>query len=1152
MNTTKARVGWSAALLFLTATHVSALDQDLRGYWQMNEGVGAEIDDASGNGNVAVGQNMAWAQGVNSAGVVLKERGWINCGNDASLSPSEAISIEAWARPWKPNFSDRPAIVHKDGSYVFGFVPGNKLGITLWLDGKEHTLSSTKTDWKDGAWVHVAATYDGEKMALYVDGEKDNEVTAGGGIDASRSFLFIGSANDEHIFWNNIDEVRVSGRAFSPEEIRATHMEGRYEVDRVDARFNAFFHKGEKRTPVAVVPGYIWIDAEDFEEYGGWWMETQFVPQMGSPYLMAAGTGTPVADAKTTVTVADAGTYKLWVRNKNWIRGYDPGPFNVVIGDVPSPVTFGTVDLEEWIWQDGGIFELEAGEVELALRDLTGHYGRCDALLLTKDLKYTPPASLTGYQGEHRRLTGAYAGETTVGDYDVVVVGAGVAGINAAISSARSGARTVLIQNRPMIGGNNSPEMGVPVLGPADYGQKNAREGGLNEEAGREQAYHFLLKWSQGAERLAAAETNLTIFLNTHVYDVERTDGFRITAVRAFDMIDGHLTRYTGEVFIDCTGDGWVGYYAGAESMRGRESCTMFGENKAPDQVDIITMSGSLFHAHTLAYNSVDTGTANPYEGPDWLWDLRYNTTNLQARKRYEGTYRSGSWWHENRGTMDDLWDPEAARDGLIRVSLSYWNWIKNYSNRQEKAANRRLLPIPVTNAKRETRRLVGDHILTQDEVLRAEPFPDRVANGGWGLDIHHPEGIFSTEGPFDFNTPVPLHNIPFRILYSKNVPNLLFAGRDVSVTHVALGTVRVQGTTGVMGQAVGTAAAMCIKYGIDPRGIYASHIGELQQQLLKDDQYIIGLKNEDPADLAREAVVTASSAMPGQSFTGEDVTVRDKAHLLNHERAMMFHRGGVTRLGRVSLLLKSDKATATDITLGVRGASAMKDFSAGEDLAQATATVPPDGESWVDFDLHFDVGAPYVWFRLPKTEGISWVLMEEGPLGSCRAYLSGEGKWVANENEFCAFRLDEPIVQPGAFGPENVVSGVARVVGNRMNMWASDPGQPMPQWIELELGKTEKINTVYLTFDTDVNDAKHCTWEYKDSERMVPECVRDYTVMLKNGTRWEVVANIRNNYQRRRIHRFPEIEASQVKIVVEGTYGDPSARIYEIRAYNE
>ena len=180
--------------------------------------------------------------------------------------------------------------------------------------------------------------------------------------------------------------------------------------------------------PTAVVPGYPWIDAEDFLDYGGWWMDTLFVPQMGSPYLMAAGTGTPVKDAVTIVEIEDAGLYRLWVRNQNCIKEYNPGTFEVSVNGTRSETIFGTEPIEEWVWQDGGLFELEEGPAELALHDLTGYYGRCDALILTKDMHYVPPFVLAGYKGEQRRLTGADAYETTVGEYDVVVVGAGVAG----------------------------------------------------------------------------------------------------------------------------------------------------------------------------------------------------------------------------------------------------------------------------------------------------------------------------------------------------------------------------------------------------------------------------------------------------------------------------------------------------------------------------------------------------------------------------------------------------------------------------------------------------------------------------------------------------------------------------------------------------
>ena len=638
--------------------------------------------------------------------------------------------------------------------------------------------------------------------------------------------------------------------------------------------------------------------------------------------------------------------------------------------------------------------------MELVIHDLTGWYGRVDALILTQDRKYMPPAEPEACRAERIRLTGV---DTTVedrGDYDVIVVGAGVAGINAALSSARNGARTALIQDRPMIGGNNSLELGVVVSGSAQHGHENSRESGLNEEIGRERAFHFHGKWSRGAEDIVAKEPNLHLFLNTHVNEVEKT-GDRIRAVKAFDMISGRRSRYTAKQFIDCTGDGWLGYYAGAEYRLGREARSEFNESHAPEKADRITMSGCLMTGHTLSYNTRKTDAPQPFNGPEWLWDLRPYTKYIEARKDFEGSHTYGRWWDENRGDVDDLWNPENARDQLIVLNLSYWNWIKNYSSLKEQAANYVLTIIPIGNAKRETRRLVGDHILTQNEVLRAEPFPDRVAVSGWSLDIHNPEGIFSKEGPFDFNTHAPLNNVPFRSLYSRNVDNLMFAGRNVSVTHVALGTVRVQGSTGVMGQAVGTAAALCVKNGVDPRGLYEQYIGALQQQLLKDDQYILNLKNEDPADLARQAAASASSFIPGAE-------------------------------------------------------------------------------------------------------------------------------------------------------PEQVLSGVSRIVDNKKNMWISDPAQPMPQSIELDLARNTELNAVYLTFDTDLNDQRHASWEFKPDERMVPETVRDYRVEVFDGQQWTVVAQVENNYQRHRRHRFNPVTASRVRVVVQATNGAPSARIFEIRLYNE
>ncbi|VGO17470.1 hypothetical protein PDESU_06066 [Pontiella desulfatans] len=991
-----------ALVLFVLLSAMVQASQDVRGHWRLDDGRGMQIADSSGNGNIGFAKNVKWERGVSNSGLLFQGEGFVNCGNDPSLNPVDGLMVEAWIKPWNLPYENHPTIVNKEGAYAFRFAPGGRLSMLLSLDGEPVELTSKKSEWQNGVWQHVAATFDGSTIALYVNGEKDSEKSLGGKrkIDRSTSYCFIGSVNGKTPSPGRMDEVRVAGRAFSEEEVMQSYKAGAFDMEREATNFSAFFQKENRREPKAVVPGFIWVDAEDFDDYGGWWMDTQFVPQMGSPYLIAAGIGKPVADARTTLTIPQAGPWRLWVRSRNWLKSHSPGRFQVSINGTPSEKTFGMADSEQWVWQLGGTFELEEGEARLAVGDLTGWYGRIDALILTRDLQYTPPMELKAYKAEVARLTGTDTSAEMMGDYEVIVVGAGVAGINAAIASARTGAKTALIQDRPMIGGNNSLELGVVVSGPAQHNHPHSREGGLNEEIGRERAYHYHGKWSRGAESVVANEPNLAVFLNTHVNEVEM-EGNRIAAVKAFDMVDGRRTRYAAKQFIDCTGDGWLGYYAGAEYRIGREARDEFDESHAPEKADNITMSGCLMTGHTLSYNTKKMDSPQPFNGPEWLWDLTPNTEYLEARNMYEGSHTYGRWWHENRGEVDDLWDPENARDQLIILNLSYFNWIKNHSSLKDDAANYALTIIPIGNAKRETRRLMGDHVLSQNEVLSAKPFADRVAAGGWSLDIHNPEGIFSKDGPFDFNTHSPMNHIPFRILYSKNIENLLFAGRNVSTTHVALGTVRVQGTTGVMGQAAGTAAAMCVDRGVDPRGLYQKHIGELQQQLLKDDQYIIGMKNEDAADLALKATLTASSAEP-----------------------------------------------------------------------------------------------------------------------KC--------------------------------GPENVISGVTRIVDEQMNLWKSDPSAAMPQWIELDLAEMQTLNAVYLTFDTDFSDKRHASWEHKDDERFVPECVRDYRVQVWSGSGWKTVADVSDNYQRRRIHRFDPVKTSKLRVVVDQTNGDPSARIFEIRLYNE
>lgn len=890
-----------------------------------------------------------------------------------------------------------------------------------------------------------------------------------------------------------------------------------------------------------LVDGFLWIEAEDFADYGDWRLDTQFVQQMGSAYLIAAGVGRPIADATTEVQLNTAGRYRLWVRAKNWIREHAPGKFAVSVNGIRAKHELGAAASEAWIWEAAGEFDLPAGAVKLALHDLTGYFGRCDALLLTRDLDYAPPSELKLLQQERSRLSGVSREPKAEGEFDVVVVGAGAAGCCAAISAARLGSRTALIQNRPVLGGNASDELGVGICG-ASVSHPNARESGIMEEAGRHKARFSHQRMSEGFRLVAEGEPNLQIFYNRHVIAATMRDPKQIAAVTAIDTLTGQQSVFRGRMFIDCTGDGWVGYYAGAKYRLGRESREEFGEDLAPPQADKITMSGCIMGNYTVSFRAQRVGRPVEYVAPPWAAKL---PPPAEFGRRIDHI-DWGDWWLEHPGDIDDLWDPERARDELLKITFGYWDFIKNRWPEREQATNHTLAFVPYMNAKRETRRLEGDYLFKQQDAQNGTVFPDRISYGGWPIDVHHAQGIFSgREGPFHCNPHVPIYTIPYRILYSVNVDNLLFAGREVSTTHIALGTVRVQGTLSTLGQAAGTAAALCLRHGETPRELGQKHLVQLQQTLLKHDQYIPELKNVDPDDLARTATVTASSIAAYEEFTREKIRHRE-GHPLNMPRAVMIPRGVHERLQSVSLVLLSERTEPVEVTVHVREASRSGDFSSTQDLTTAAAKVAPGRMAWVKFPVNCAVSQPYVWFWLPKTEGVSWRLMQNAPPGSCRAY-GGDAKreWTVVPGQQYACLTDPVTAIACDYRPENVINGVSRIVGTTTNQWASDPAQPLPQWIELALPQPKRLDTVYLTFDTDLNNRFH-------DEPLVRQCVKDYRLEYQNGNSWQELARVTDNYQRRRVHRFPAVTASKLRLTVEATGGDKSARVFEIRAYEE
>ena len=576
----------------------------------------------------------------------------------------------------------------------------------------------------------------------------------------------------------------------------------------------------------ALAAGTIWIEAESFEDWGGWVNDTQFMDQMGSPYLLAHGMGKPVADAKTTF-IANGWKYIVWVRTRNWTAYWHPGwrlypgagTFNVIVNGEKLPDVIGGRGDGKWEWVKAGEVTLKVGENTVALHDLDGFDGRVDAIVFSTKgpSEFTPRDSLL-HESVGKMMP----------PYDVVVVGGGIAGICAAVSSARLGLKTALIHDRPVLGGNNSSEVRVhlgayanlppyPRLGDvvAEIGPKaggNAREASVYEDD---------LKM-----KVVKETKGLDLYLNQHVNRVAKDDERRIIAVGSQDTRNGEKYVFKGSWFVDCTGDGSVGYRAGADWRMGREAKGETNEPDAPEKGDMITMGASVQWYAGNAGNGADF--------PVRPWMLKtINEVNCSPHLR-------GDWWWEAGLGRDQIAEGEYIRDYGLLVAFSNWAFVKNGYSKKDDFADKELKWVAYNAGRRESRRLLGDFILDQNH-LRARDFqPDGTCATTWTIDLHLPKTAAQSkfEGePYQSNSlnekiwPYP---VPYRCLYSRNVPNLFMAGRDISVTHIALGTTRLMRTHGMMGEVVGMAASICKKHGCNPRDVYKSHLDELKALMEK------------------------------------------------------------------------------------------------------------------------------------------------------------------------------------------------------------------------------------------------------------------------------------------------------------------------------
>lgn len=459
-------------------------------------------------------------------------------------------------------------------------------------------------------------------------------------------------------------------------------------------------------------------------------------------------------------------------------------------------------------------------------------------------------------------------------DADFCVVGGGMAGLCAAIAAARHGAKVVLMHDRPVFGGNASSECRVHICGADRHNSiKNMRETGVLEEIRMENLYrnpnrNFSI-WDTILYEKVLAEPNITPLLNCSCLKAEMDD-HAVRTVTGWQLTTQTYHEVSARAFADCSGDAILAPLTGAAHRVGREGRAEYDESIAPPEADARTMG------MTCLFQSREFSTPQPFEPPQWAH--RYDACEeLPYGSRGHRWWQMGYWWVELGGGHDSIHDTEALRDELLKITYGVWDHIKNHCPNRDAAANWSLDWIQFLPAKRESRRYIGGHVLTQNDIEARGPFEDIVAYGGWSMDDHHPAGFEAVKigapATIFHEAPSP-YGIPYRSLYSRNISNLMFAGRDASCSHAAMSSTRVMGTGCSMGQAVGTAAALAVAKGIPPAAV-GEHIHELQQTLIHDDAYLPSITQEFSTVVA-EARLTASCGDPEPVRNGTSRPVGD------------------------------------------------------------------------------------------------------------------------------------------------------------------------------------------------------------------------------------------------------------------------------------
>ncbi|HLT62637.1 MAG TPA: FAD-dependent oxidoreductase [Microlunatus sp.] len=730
---------------------------------------------------------------------------------------------------------------------------------------------------------------------------------------------------------------------------------------------------------------------------------------------------------------------------------------------------------------------------------------------------------------------------------DLVVVGGGMAGTCAAITAARAGVRVILVQDRPVLGGNASSEVRLWVLGAtAHMGNNNrwAREGGVVDEIIVENTYrnkdgNSIIFDTILLEKVTE-EPLITLLLNTAMVGADVADG-RIEAVTAFCSQNSTRYRIKAPLFCDATGDGALAFSAGAGFRMGAEASSEFDEPFAPTEE-----YGPLL-GHSMYFYSKDVGHPVKFTPPSYaLPDL-----SSIPRARSFNTAEDGCrlWWIEWGGRLDTVHDTEVIKWELWKVIYGVWNHLKN-SGEFPDAENLTLDWVGHIPGKRESRRFDGLFRLVQSDILEQRQHHDGVAFGGWSIDLHPADGVFSEHPGSNHLHARGTYQIPYRCLVSADVGNLFLAGRLISASHVAFGSTRVMATGAHMGQAVGVAAALCVRDGLAPAALATpERAPELQRDLLRRGQHIPGVPLDDPDDLARSATITASSQarLDVLPDSGDAVPLdRSRGQLLPLQ-------GGP--VPQFQLIFDADRAATVRAELRI--GSRPDDYTCDVVVAATEIELTAGNDQPVKIDFAAELDQPrYARLSLLACDGVSvhvsdLVLTgtvglrhkatqeEDAAIGRPRIEFWPPERRPAGRN--LALRLDPA---PESFPADNVANGFDRPTSGS-NAWVAALDDPAPR-LDLTWPEPRTVGRIELSFDTDLDHPMESAL-YGHPEAVMPQCVRDFRVTA--GDR--VLATVTDNHQtRRRVTVDPPVSTDRIGIEVLAGNGNAPAAIFSVRCY--